>query len=197
MLNKNYGDVTEAGGIKYAPRKFVEGDGVFSPRVDDDEAYFARGWFKVVNNKPEYDAVSQIVYIKDWIKDTEAKTVTANYVIAPCPEDKHKKAKKYSKLRITLFCMQQNIWEKVKGFLEHVGYYDLFVMAQYFLDTDDYFQQGISMFKQQYIADGGTAEEIDSLVQTMLNFAFDGYEILNEDAEEELDVSTPTNNVGL
>ena len=58
MLNKNYGDVTEAGGIKYAPRKFIEGDGVFVPRVDDDEAYFARGWFKVIDNKPEYDAVS-------------------------------------------------------------------------------------------------------------------------------------------
>ena len=31
----------------------------------------------------------------------------------------------------------------------------------------------------------------------MLNFAFDGYEILNEDAEEELDASTPADNVGL
>ena len=91
-------------------------------------------------------------------------------------EDTRKKAKKYSKLRMTLFCMQHDIWEKVKKFLEHVGYYDLFVMAQYFLDTDDYFQQGISMFKQQYIADGGTAEEIDSLVETMLNLAVDGYE---------------------
>ena len=111
--------------------------------------------------------------------------MTANYIIAPRPEDTRKKAKKYSKLRITLFCMQQNIWEKVKGFLEHVGYYDLFVMAQYFLDTDDYFQQGISMFKQQYIEDGGTAEEIDSLVETMLNFAFDGYEIIPDDAEKE------------
>ena len=57
MLNKNYGDVTESGSIKYAPRKFVEGDGVFIPRVDDDEAYFARGWFKVINNKPVYDTV--------------------------------------------------------------------------------------------------------------------------------------------
>ena len=31
----------------------------------------------------------------------------------------------------------------------------------------------------------------------MLNFAFDGYEILNEDADEELDDSTPANNIGL
>ena len=197
MLNKNYGKLTSSNSIQYAPRSFRENDSLIVPRIDDDEAYFARGWFKVINNEPEYDAVSQVVYIKDWTIDTEAKTVTANYVVTPLPKDTRKKAKKYSKLRITLFCMQQNIWEKVKRFLEHIGYYDLFVMAQYFLDTDDYFQQGISMFKQQYIEDGGTAEEIDSLVQTMLNFAFDGYEIINEDADEELDDSTPANNVGL
>ena len=197
MLNKNYGKLTSSNSIQYAPRSFRENDSLVVPRIDDDEAYFARGWFKVINNKPAYDAVSQVVYIKDWTKDIEAKTVTANYVVTPRPEDTRKKAKKYSKLRMTLFCMQQDIWEKVKKFLDHIGYYDLFVMAQYFLDTDDYFQQGISMFKQQYIEDGGTAEEIDSLVQTMLNFAFDGYEILNEDAEEELDVSTPADNVGL
>lgn len=197
MLNKNYGKLTSSNSIQYAPRSFRENDSLVVPRIDDDEAYFARGWFKVINNKPAYDAVSQVVYIKDWTIDTEAKTVTANYVVAPRPEDTRKKAKKYSKLRMTLFCMQQNIWEKVKRFLEHIGYYDLFVMAQYFLDTDDYFQQGISMFKQQYIEDGGTAEEIDSLVETMLNFAFDGYEILNEDADEELDTSSTANNVGL
>lgn len=40
---------------------------------------------------------------------------------------------------MTLFCMEQNIWTDVKEFLKKVGYYDLFVMAQYFLDTDDYF----------------------------------------------------------
>ena len=197
MLNKNYGKLTSSNSIQYAPRSFHENDSLVVPRIDDDEAYFARGWFKVINNKPEYDAVSQIVYIKDWTKDIEAKTVTANYVVAPRPEDTRKKAKKYSKLRMTLFCMQQDIWEKVKRFLEHIGYYDLFVMAQYFLDTDDYFQQGISMFKQQYIEDGGTAEEVDSLVETMLNFAFDGYEILNEDADEELDTSSTANNAGL
>lgn len=197
MLNKNYGKLTSSNSIQYAPRSFRENDSLVVPRIDDDEAYFTRGWFKVINNKPEYDVATQITYIKQWNLDENARTITAEYVIQPRPEDTRKKAKKYSKLRITLFCMQQNIWEKVKGFLEHIGYYDLFVMAQYFLDTDDYFQQGISMFKQQYIEDGGTAEEIDSLVQTMLNFAFDGYEILNEDAEEELDSSSTANNAGL
>ena len=31
----------------------------------------------------------------------------------------------------------------------------------------------------------------------MLNFAFDGYEIINEDADEELDDSTTADNAGL
>ena len=197
MLNKNYGKLTSSNSIQYAPRSFHENDSLVVPRIDDDQAYFARGWYKVVNVKPQYDVVTQTAHIKQWITNENEKTITAEYIINSLPVDTRKKAKKYSKLRMTLFCMQQDIWEKVKGFLEHVGYYDLFVMAQYFLDTDDYFQQGISMFKQQYIEDGGTAEEVDSLVETMLNFAFDGYEILNEDAEEELDTSTTANNAGL
>ena len=176
MLNKNYGKLTSSNSIQYAPRSFRENDSLVVPRIDDDHAYFARGWYKVVNVKPQYDAVTKTAHIKQWITNENEKTITAEYIINSLPVDTRKKAKKYSKLRMTLFCMQQNIWEKVKKFLEHVGYYDLFVMAQYFLDTDDYFQQGISMFKQQYIADGGTAEEIDSLVETMLNLVFDGYE---------------------
>ena len=197
MLNKNYGKLTSSNSIQYAPRSFHENDSLVVPRIDDDQAYFSRGWYKVVNNKPQYDAATQITYIKQWITNESEKTITAEYIINPRPVDTRKKAKKYSKLRMTVFCMEQNIWEKVKRFLQHIGYYDLFVMAQYFLDTDDYFQQGISMFKQQYIDDGGTTEEIDSLIETMLNFAFDGYEIINEDAEEELDLSTSARNAGL
>ena len=92
--------------------------------------------------------------------------------------------------------MEHGIWNDVKDFLEKIGYYDLFVMAQYFLDTDDYFQRGIAMFKDAYADVNHPKEEIETLVETMLNFAFDGYEIINEDADEEnLDVSTTTGNV--
>ena len=52
------------------------------------------------------------------------------------------------------------------------------------------------MFKDAYADVNHPKEEIETLVETMLNFAFDGYEIINEDADEEnLDVSTTTGNV--
>ena len=197
MLNKNYGKLTSSNSIQYAPRSFRENDSLVVPRIDDDQAYLTRGWYKVVNVKPQYDAVTQIIYIKQWIINESEKTITAEYVVNPRPVDTRKKAKKYSKLRITLFCMEQGIWNDVKEFLEKIGYYDLFVMAQYFLDTDDYFQRGIAMFEDAYADANRSKEEIESLVETMLNFAFDGYEILNDDADEELDVSTTANNAGL
>lgn len=195
-LNKNYGNLTASGSITYAPRSFLENGSLFVPRIDDDDAYISRGWYKVVNVKPSYDPVSEITFIQDWTKDEVAKTVTANYAVQPRPEDTRKKAKKYSKLRMTLFCIEQNIWADVKEYLEAIGYYDLFVMAQYFLDTDDYFKRGIKMFTDMY-KEKMPDVDVDSLVEVMLNFAFDGYEILNEDAEEELDVSTTANNAGL
>lgn len=197
MLNKNYGRQTQSGGIQYAPRQFVENGAMFVPRVDDDNAYFKRGWYKVINIKPQYDVVSQVVYIQSWSVDEVARTITANYTIQPRPEDTRKKAKRYSKLRLTLFCMDQGIWKDVKAFLEESGYYDLFVMAQYFLDTDDYFQRGVEMFLDSYSKDDYTREELKQMIEVMLNFAFDGYEILNEDAEEELDTSSTANNAGL
>ena len=186
MINKNYGKLTSSNSIQYAPRAFHENTTLFVPRVDDDQAYFDRGWYKVVNIEPNYDTETQITYIKSWIINESEKTITAEYVANPRQVDTRKQAKKYSKLRITLFCMEQGIWNDVKEFLEKIGYYDLFVMAQYFLDTDDYFQRGIAMFKDAYTDVNHPKEEIESLVETMLNFSFDGYEILNENVTEEV-----------
>lgn len=139
VFNNNYGDLNSSGDIVYAPRSFLENGALFVPRIDDDEAYLARGWFKIVNTEPDYDVVTQTAYIKKWIKDAEAGTVTAEYEITARPEDPHKKAKKYSKLKMTMFLIEQRLWTDVKAYLEKIGYYDLFVMAQYFLDTDDYY----------------------------------------------------------
>lgn len=197
MLNKNYGRLTPSKGIQYAPRSFRENDSLVVPRVDDNEAYFSRGWYKIVNIKPQYDAVTQIIFIKQWNVDENAKTITAEYDVQPCPKDMHKKAKRYSKLRMTIFLMDQQLWEDVKKFLERTGYYDLFVMAQYFLDTDEYFQRGIDAFKQAYASEQHPIKELEDTVEAMLNFAFDGYEIVNESVEEELVATSVANNAGL
>lgn len=49
------------------------------PRIDDDNAYFSRGWFKVVNEKPSCDYSKQTMSFKCWTVDEENKTITAEY----------------------------------------------------------------------------------------------------------------------
>ena len=197
MLNKNYGKLTTSKGIQYAPRSFHENDSLVIPRIDDDDAYFSRGWYKVVNVEPQHDMASQIACIKQWNVDENAKTITAEYDIQPCQKDMCKKAKRYSKLSMTIFLMDQQLWKDVKEFLEKTGYYDLFVMAQYFLDTDEYFQRGIDAFKQAYASEQHPLEELEDTIEAMLNFAFDGYETVNENNEEELVATSIANNAGL
>lgn len=51
--------------------------------------------------------------------------------------------KKYSKLKIVLFCKDRGIWTTVKEYMEKIDYYDLFLNAQVFLDVDEYFKAGI------------------------------------------------------
>ena len=81
MLNKNYGKASGSTGIEYAPRAFHENDSLVVPRVDDDEAYASRGWYKVINVKPSYDVVTQTCFISGWTIDENAKTITADYTI--------------------------------------------------------------------------------------------------------------------
>ena len=59
-------------------------------------------------------------------------------------------------------------------------------MAQYFLETDEYFVKGLEMFKEER-ADGEiTAETLDEMIKNMLDFSFDGY--------EQVEVKNTTNN---
>ena len=88
--------------------------------------------------------------------------------------------------------MDQNLWKYIKKFLVKTGYYDLFVMAQYFLESDEYFQRGIDLFKTEFIGMGHTEEEFEAMKESMLAFSFDGYETIdvvppNEQEETEED----------
>jgi len=44
--------------------------------------------------------------------------------------------------------MEQGIWDELKSFLEETGYYDLFVMAVFFLENDKFFMRGLQAFQQ-------------------------------------------------
>ena len=190
MFNKKYGDLATNGkGIKYAPRVFKEDNVIFVPREDDDEAYFARGWLKVIDKKPSYDPETEFIAFQRWEKDVDAKTITTKYAVEKIPDDKKTKATRYSKLKITLFCMENDLWNDVKKFLDRAGYYDLFVMAQYFLSTDDYFQRGIAAFKRHYIEQGHDEEQLNALIEQMKMFAEDGFEIVEVDAETAQDLT--------
>jgi hypothetical protein len=52
-------------------------------------------------------------------------------------------------------------------------------MAQYFLETDEYFVKGLESFKQAYIDENRSEQDIDMLIENMKNFAHDGY-VINE-----------------
>lgn len=54
--------------------------------------------------------------------------------------------RRFSKLKLVEFCMEQGIWQELKDFLEGAGYYDLFVMAVFFLENDKFFMRGLQAF---------------------------------------------------
>ena len=174
MENRNYAKLVD-GKIQYAPRKFIENNSLIVPREIDDGFYFSKGYFKVIDVKPHYDYEAQNISILKWNIDEVHHTMTAVYIVNENPIYS-KRARKFSKLKITLFCIENKIWQDVKEFLDRIGYYDLFVMAQYFLETDEYFVKGLEMFKEER-ADGEiTAETLDEMIKNMLDFSFDGYE---------------------
>ena len=65
--NTRYARLAENNSIEYSPRTFKEGGEIIVPRVDDDEAYFSRGWYLVVDAAPEYDHQTQYVKSKIWV----------------------------------------------------------------------------------------------------------------------------------
>lgn len=175
MENKNYAKLID-NKIQYATRKFVENNKIIIAKTIDDEFYFSRGYYKVIDIIPYYDPSKQSIQILKWNINEEKHTITSvyevlDYVVQPI----NKQVRKFSKLKLTLFCIENNIWQDVKEYLEKIGYYDLFVMAVYFLETDEYFVKGLESFKQAYIDANRSEQELDILIENMKNFAHDGY----------------------
>ena len=68
MENKNYAKLVN-NIIEYSPRKFIENNTIIVPRINDDDFYFARGYFKVIDQKPSYDSNTQIISFNKWELD--------------------------------------------------------------------------------------------------------------------------------
>lgn len=109
---------------------FHETGNVVVPKATDVAFYLTRGWLEVVDELPEYDAAESYPVQAGWEEDTENGKIRAIYELKTVEAPRTATiVKKYSKLKITLFCMEAGIWDSVKSYLEGIGYYDLFVMA--------------------------------------------------------------------
>lgn len=181
--NRQYGKLTVDGTLEYAPRSFIENDSIIVPKENDDSFYFERGYYKVIDNKPAFDSDTQYAKILKWNIDETIHTMTSVYVVREKEnvniQPNH--VKRYSKLKITLFCMEMGIWDSVKSYLEKIGYYDLFVMAAFFLESDEYFNKGLQMYTEAMVASGSSKDDIESLIENMKNFAYDGDVTVNEE----------------
>ena len=77
MTNRRYGKNTSGTAIEYAPRTFRENGAVIAPRIDDDKAYHSRGWFTILDVKPEYDQTTKMLSLVEWTRDDQLMTLTA------------------------------------------------------------------------------------------------------------------------
>ena len=164
---------------------FNEGGQIVVRNPLDEEAYFSRGWLKVVDVKPEVGE-NQRADLTGWTEDLEAKTITAQYTIIDVPPPKkYIQVRRFSKLRLVEFCMEHAFWENLKSYMEKLGYYDLFVMAVVFLENDKFFRAGLQAYKDFKVSEGADPEEIQATIDAALDFAFDDYETVEAEEESE------------
>lgn len=54
--NKNYAKLLDDNKLEYAPHSFKDGTKTIVPQVINDQFFFSRGYYKVIDNKPYYDS---------------------------------------------------------------------------------------------------------------------------------------------
>lgn len=178
--NREFGKKIGEHDIQYAPYYLEdEHEQKFVPEPGDDEAYYSRGWLKVVDIEPNVPG-TQFASLTDWVEDHQAKTITAQYTIEDMPPEKVQiQVRRFSKLRLVEFCMERGVWQELKAFIEQLGYYDLFLMAQVFLENDKFFMGGLNAYKQMKIEGGADPEQIQATIDAGLDYAFDAYEMVD------------------
>ena len=119
MENRTYAKLLEDNKLEYAPRIFKENGLVIVPKADDDSFFFERGYYKVIDNKPHFDAANQYIEILKWNVDETFHTLTSVYVVREKENTniQSNHVKRYSKLKITLFCIEMGSWNSVKEYL--------------------------------------------------------------------------------
>ena len=184
--NKRYGKITQNNTIEYAPRVFKEDDVVVAPKIDDDNAYHSRGWYTVVDAKPSYDTASQHIQLSTWVENDIDMAISAVYQVIDNQPSQTIQVRRFSKLKLVEFCIEQGIWNELKSFLEKTGYYDLFVMAVYFLENDKFFMMGLQAFQQNKAQEPGyDSTAFQHMIDLALQYAFDSYEVVQAEQEHQ------------
>ena len=124
-----------------------------------------------------------------WAEDSDDKEVFITWEIVELPPAPHYvQVRRFSKLKLVEFCMERGIWSNLKSYITKLGYYDLFVMAMVFLENDKFFTAGLEAYKRLKISEGMPEEEIQAVIDSALDYAFDAYEqveVEDQTAEEE------------
>ena len=71
MNNKNFAKLISETEIEYAPRVFKTESGVIVPNVNDDEFFFSRGYYKVIDNIPHYDTSKEYITVYAYRQNDE------------------------------------------------------------------------------------------------------------------------------
>jgi hypothetical protein len=81
MENKNYAKLLDNNQLEYAPRVFKTETGVIIPKLIDDNFFFNRGYYKVIDNVPYYNEKTDSLKIYRIDKDDDKHTLTIIYEV--------------------------------------------------------------------------------------------------------------------
>ena len=88
----------------------------------------------------------------------QAKAIVPRWKLV---EDAPPPPRVFSKLKCVAALMQENVWPRVKQYIEQAGLYDLYLAAQEFSEDNEYFVRGKAALQQ---ALGWTDEQVEAVL---------------------------------
>lgn len=88
----------------------------------------------------------------------QAKAIVPKWKLV---EDAPPPPRVFSKLKCVAALMRENVWPRVKQYIEQAGLYDLYLAAQEFSEDNEYFVQGKAALQQ---ALGWTDEQVEAVL---------------------------------
>lgn len=155
-MNRNYGKLV-GGGIEYAPAKIAKSDGsvVLSPSA---ETYLASGWKKVVDDAPPPEP-GHTVMVSGWEETDDSLVCVYKQVPDILAPDR---SRIFSKLKIVAALKDADKWVLVKTWIEEKGYWDYYLAAQNFRESNQLFAEALASIKAYT---GMSDDEVEAILQ--------------------------------